>query len=96
MADPGFKFQRQHRSKLAELLKPAESKCRQLCMVLKLPFKKSTGDTKEDLFMNVIEKIINEGVSKQELIGTLRSIGHGNLADDLGKEKSIQDDKHGT
>lgn len=97
MADPEFKFQRQHRSKLAELLKPAESKCRQLCIALKLPYKRRTGDAKEELYITVIDKIISKGVSKQELIGALRSsaIGHGNLADEFDKKKSIHDNKHG-
>ena len=95
MADPDFKFRRQHRRELIKLLEPAKPKCKQLCIVLELSYKQESRPTNEDLYMIVIDRIISKGVSKQQLIDALDSIGHGGLAEDFENETSIQDNEKG-
>ena len=95
MADPELKFRRQHRSKLAKLLKPAEAQCRQLCSALNLTYNNGRRTTNDELYMTVIEKIVTKGVSKQDLIDALDSIGHGGLAEELENENNIHDDETG-
>lgn len=96
MTNQGVTFKPEHRPLLEELLKSdAEGRCRQLCTALDLPYSPGGGTLTADLYFAVIEKILENGVSKQELIAALNAVGHKNLAEDLNKEPNIQDDKKG-
>ena len=61
------------------------------------PTELHAGPTISDLYMNVVEAIINKGVAKQQLIDALKSptISHGRLALDLEENKSVKDGENG-
>ena len=91
-------FQLQHQHALADLLQLAREKCKELCSILNLPYSSGGAGTRmEVLYMTVIEKIIEKGVPKRQLVATLKSerVGHGNLAQEFEDNEKIKDNKDG-
>lgn len=102
MANPTFTFKEKHRISLKTLLWPAQTKCNYIYIALgfdptDLDGNAGPSNQLEDLYMTVIENIINKGVSKQQLVAALRSdpVGHGQLADKLENDEGIKDGVNG-
>ena len=96
-----FVFKREHRKALKDLLWPARSAYQYIYIVLGFDPTElhvgPSGTSISDLYMNVVEAIINQGVSKQQLVDALKSptVSHGRLALDLEENKNIKDGENG-
>ena len=100
-SDTTFVFKRKHRKALKDLLWPARTAYQYIYITLGFdPTELHTGPSGtsiSDLYMNVVEAIINQGVSKQQLVDALKSpiVSHGRLALDLEENKNIKNGENG-
>lgn len=99
-SDSTFVFKINHRRTLNELLWPARAQYKNIYIALGFDPSElhgSSGTQISDLYMNVVEAIISKGVTKQQLVDTLKSpiVGHGQLALKLEKNESIKDGANG-